>query len=297
MYNSVSELLKEAKEKNSTLWNVILEEEQRCKGTTVDDIFAELERRYEIMKESTERATDRKREALRKSLITGMAATQKNYAMGHQSICGDFMNLVMARALSCSECNAAMGRICAAPTAGACGILPAVLVSLEERYQCPKRKMLEALLVASGIGTVIVKNATVSGAEGGCQAECGVAAAIASAAAVYLAGGDNKMQTEAVALALINVMGLICDPVAGLVQIPCAQRNASQSVNALLSADLALSGNISFIPADEVIEAMYKSGKMLPSELKETALGGIAVTETGKAIAEAAMISSEKVSC
>ncbi|MBP3927577.1 MAG: L-serine ammonia-lyase, iron-sulfur-dependent, subunit alpha, partial [Clostridium sp.] len=222
----------------------------------------------------------------RRSLISGMAEGQFQYAGQGRTLCGGFLNRMMARALSLSETNAAMGKICAAPTAGSCGILPAVLVSLEEEWQLPRRKILEGLMIASGIGAVIVKNATVAGAEGGCQAECGVAAAMAAAAAVYLADGNPRQQAAAVSFALMNVMGLVCDPIAGLVQVPCAQRNASQAVNALLSADMALAGTACLIPADEAIEAMYRVGRQLPSELKETALGGIAVTETGKRIAK-----------
>jgi len=192
------------------------------------------------------------------------------------------INKMMARAISLSETNAAMGKICAAPTAGSCGILPAVLVTMEEEWNLSKRKILEGLLIASGIGAVVVKNATVAGAEGGCQAEC----AMAAAAVVYLAGGTCRQQAAAVSLALINVMGLVCDPIAGLVQIPCAQRNASQAVNAIVSADLALADTVCPVPADEAIEAMYRVGKQLPRELRETALGGIAESETGKRIAD-----------
>ncbi|MBC7959602.1 MAG: L-serine ammonia-lyase, iron-sulfur-dependent, subunit alpha, partial [Vallitaleaceae bacterium] len=209
---------------------------------------------------------------------------QYKYSKESNSLCGPFLNLVMARALSCSEANASMGKICAAPTAGASGILPAVLISLSERFNSTERETLEALLLASGIGAIIMKNATVSGAEGGCQAECGVAAAMASAAAVQLSGGSTQMMLDACSLSLMNVMGLICDPVAGLVQVPCAQRNASQALNALLSADLAMAGMVSIIPLDEVIDAMYRVGKMLPAQLKETSQGGIASTPTAKAI-------------
>lgn len=286
MYYTIKELLEEAERRNLALWEVILENEKICTQKEETFIWAEQKRRYHIMKDSAAKALASDRIHLKKNLISGMAKRQNDYADIQNSLCGEFLNKVMARALSCSETNASMGKICAAPTAGACGILPAVLVSLEEKYQCPEAEVLKGLLTAAGIGAVIVKNATVSGAEGGCQAECGVAAAMAGAAAAYLAGGSNEMQTEAVALALINVMGLVCDPVAGLVQVPCAQRNASQAVNALLSADLALAGTRSLIPVDEVVEAMYKTGRLLPCELKETALGGIAATATGKNIAK-----------
>lgn len=286
MYNSIKELLDEAESRNLELWQVILEDEMIYTEKTEEEIFDRLDERYEIMKRSTVSALGEERSGMRRSLISGIAAGQYAYGKEKGGVSGSFINILMARALSCSETNAAMGKICAAPTAGACGILPAVLVSLEERDELPRKKVLEGLLIASGIGAVVVKNATVSGAEGGCQAECGVAAAMAAAAAVYLAGGTGRQQTDAAAFALMNVMGLICDPIAGLVQIPCAQRNASQAVNAVISADMALSGMKNPIPTDEVIEAMYRTGKMLPHELRETALGGISATETGKQIAE-----------
>lgn len=286
MYNCIRELCCEAESRGKELWQIILEDEIQYTCRSEEEIFSQLERRYEVMRRGTEKAIGEGRSKMRKSLISGISAGQYEYGQKKGGICGGFINLLMARALSCSETNAAMGRICAAPTAGACGILPAVLVSMEELYGLENRRVLEGLLTASGIGAVIVKNATVSGAEGGCQAECGVAAAMAAAAAVYLAGGSSRQQVDAVAFALMNVMGLVCDPVAGLVQIPCAQRNASQAVNAVVSADMALSGMESLIPADEVIGAMYRTGKLLPAELKETALGGIAATETGKRIAE-----------
>ena len=170
--------------------------------------------------------------------------------------------------------------------AGACGILPAVLFGMREEYDLSRGELQLALLTASGVGAVITKNATVSGAEGGCQAECGVAAAMAASAAVFLANGTNEASIHAVAFALMNAMGLVCDPIAGLVQVPCAQRNASQAVNALVAADLALAGMRSVIPPDEVVEAMLKVGHMLPDALKETAQGGIAATPTGKRIAK-----------
>ena len=180
--------------------------------------------------------------------------------------------------------NASMGRICAAPTAGASGIIPATLITVAESLNIPEEALIDALFTASGIGEIIAKNATLSGAEGGCQAECGAAAAMSAAAIVEMAGGTAEMSLHAAATALKNIMGLICDPIAGLVEAPCAKRNASGSINAMLSADLALAGVESIIPFDEVVEAMYKVGKSLSFELRETALGGIAATETGKRI-------------
>lgn len=285
MYNTIEDLCRTAEERRQPMWAEILEDEMRCADKSEKEIWSELEARYEIMKKGTGAALGESGKKLRKTFISGMADSQFRHADSDRCLCGGFMNRMMARAISLSETNAAMGKICAAPTAGSCGILPAVLVSAEEEWRIPRRKILEALLIASGIGAVVVKNATVAGAEGGCQAECGVAAAMAAAAAVYLADGNPRQQAAAVSLALINVMGLICDPVAGLVQIPCAQRNASQAVNAIVSADMALAGAVCPIPADEAIEAMYRVGKQLPRELRETALGGIAQTEAGKRIA------------
>lgn len=283
MYNNIKELVEVAEKDKLPVWKVILENEMKVSSLTEEEIFENLSRRYEVMKNSAEKALNKSFHTVG-SLIEGITAPQYTYAHTDKTICGSFINKVMARALSCSEVNASMGKICAAPTAGACGILPAVMVSLEEKFNLDRRKVLEGLLVASGIGAIITKNATVSGAEGGCQAECGVAAAMSAAAAVQLLGGTNDMIENSCCFALMNVMGLVCDPVAGLVQVPCAQRNASQAINGILSADLALAGMKSLIPVDEVVEAMYKVGRMLPVELRETALGGVANTPMGKKV-------------
>lgn len=283
MYRNMKELLDITIERNVSLSRVIFENEVKLSSLTEHQVIEKLEKRYRVMEESVEKALEQPLSTVG-SLIEGISSTQYRHAMSDHTVCGSFINLVMARALSGSETNASMGRVCAAPTAGACGILPAVLVSISEREHIPRRRTLEGLLTASGIGAIIMKNATVAGAEGGCQAECGVAAAMAAAATVELLGGTPEASLNSVAFALMNCMGLVCDPVAGLVQVPCAQRNASQSVNALLSADLALAGMTSLIPPDEVVEAMYKVGRLLPPALKETSMGGIAATKTGKEI-------------
>lgn len=283
MYHTINDLLTAAD--GTALWVPVLKNECLLLSTTEEEVFRRLDKRLEVMEQSARKALDAPLATVG-GLIDGTACNQHAYSKRSDTICGGFLNRLMALALSCSETNASMGKICAAPTAGACGILPAVLISLGEQYQLARRTVLEGLLTASGIGAIIAHNATVSGAEGGCQAECGVAAAMAAAAAVQMAGGTNQASANAVCFALINCMGLICDPVAGLVQVPCAQRNASQAVNAVLSADCALAGMESVIPADEVIDAMFKVGKMLPMQLRETALGGIATTPTGKQIAK-----------
>lgn len=284
MYQNFEQLLSLCSEKKEALWRIILENECAVQNTTEKFVFTELDKRFTVMEESAAKALD-KPLATAGNLISGYACRHNAYNKKTPGLCGTFINRVIALALSVSEVNASMGRICAAPTAGASGIIPAVLIALKEKYAkgtAGRKKILKALLTASGIGAVIVKNATVSGAEGGCQAECASAAGMASAAAVEFAGGTPAQSLDAFCFCLMNAMGLICDPVAGLVQVPCAQRNASQAVNALLSADMALAGMKSPISADEVLEAMYRVGKMLPFELKETARGGIAATKTGK---------------
>ena len=282
MYESIEDLLTECKSRDVPLWQPVLENECRLTECSPEDVWEELKKRYNVMKTSALRALEAPQKTVG-NLVSGLASVQAAYAC-RETICGSFLNRVMAMALSGSEVNAAMGRICAAPTAGSCGIIPAVLIGLQEEYGLPEKTVLEGLLTASGAGAVIVRNATVSGAEGGCQAECGAAAAMAAAAAVQMRGGTPEQSAHALALALMNCMGLVCDPVAGLVQVPCAQRNASQAVNALLSADLALGGMVSPVHPDQVVEAMYRVGRMLPSELKETAQGGLAAEPDAKKI-------------
>ncbi len=283
MYHHLSDLLSLSSEQHVPLWRIVLDNEMKLTELTEQEVMLKLQKRFRVMEKSAVKAFSQPLPTAG-NLISGISAPQNAYAQSDNSLCGGFLNHVMALALSCSEVNASMGKICAAPTAGACGILPAVLIGLREKSNLSLEQTLQGLLTASGIGAVIMENATVSGAKGGCQAECGVAAAMAAAAAVEMAGGTPEAAIHASSLALMNVMGLVCDPVAGLVQTPCAQRNASQAVNALLSADLALAGMRSVIPPDEVIEAMYRVGKLLPMELRETALGGIAATKTGRKI-------------
>ena len=183
-------------------------------------------------------------------------------------------------AMAVSECNAAMGRIVAAPTAGAAGVLPGVLFALKKNYGCSKIDMEKALIVAGGIGEVIASRANLAGATGGCQAECGSAAAMAAGAAVFLLGGNGEQVGTAISIVFKNTLGLVCDPVAGLVEVPCIKRNGACAVQAILAAELALSGITSFIPVDEAIDAMGEVGNQLPCSLKETAQGGMAVTPT-----------------
>ena len=200
------------------------------------------------------------------------------------SIGGDLIGEAIAQAISMAESNACMRRIVAAPTAGACGVLPAVLLPLCKYEELSQHQLLEALYVASGIGAVIAYRACIAGASGGCQAEIGTASAMAAGALVALRGGSGAQIGHAVAMALKNLMGLVCDPVAGLVEIPCVKRNVIGAVNAVSVADMAMAGIESRIPVDEVIDAMGEVGRRMPVEFRETALGGLAATPTGRAI-------------
>lgn len=273
MYNSVEELLERAKTENKRLHEVIAQNEMSISDISEEMLYDRLEKHYQTMVASAAKAVNAPQDMPGVDFIKGQSLKQAQYSES-QTLGGSYLNNIMTMALSCCEVNAGMGRICAAPTAGACGILPAVLIETSRKLNSTKKEILDALLVAAGFGAIFVRNSTVSGAEGGCQAECGVAAAIAAAAAVYLAGGTAAMCANAVAIAVMNCMGLICDPVAGLVQVPCSFRNASQAANAVASADLALAGQVSIIPPDEVIEAMYKVGKKMAPEFKETSQGG-----------------------
>lgn len=282
MYHNFKEWFALAEEKHVSLARVVLENEIELTGLVEEEVYIRLAERWIVMKTSANKALEEPQE-MPGNLIRGQAQKQNEFSE-EKNYTGYTVNKMMALAFSSSEVNAAMGRICASPTAGACGILPAVMLTTIEKNAVTEQEVLEGLLVAAGVGAIVTQNATVSGAEGGCQAECGTAAAMASAAAVFLAGGTAEMVGNAVSISLMNCMGLVCDPVAGMVQLPCSFRNASQSVNALISADMALAGQQPWIPPDEVVESMFKVGKSMAVELRETALGGIATTPTGISI-------------
>lgn len=280
MYSTGYELLELTKDKGVKISDIVIEKECKLSNLDESEIVKKMKVNYEIMLSSSSLGLDKSLISI--SGITGGDSKKVNdYLNKNETICGSIINKAIARALSSSEVNASMGRICAAPTAGSCGIIPSSIITSAEVLNSSEKDIINALFTASGIGEIISKNATVSGAEGGCQAECGSAAAMAAAAIVELKKGTPEMSLNAAAIALKNIMGLICDPIAGLVEAPCAKRNASGAVNAMLSADMALAGVKSLIPFDEVVEAMYKVGKSLPVELRETALGGIATTKTG----------------
>lgn len=283
MYHNAKELLELTRLGDRTISDVVLENECRFTEKNQSEVFADLRNTIAIMKNSSSIGLDKNIVSMG-GLIGGDAKRLEEYRLRRTTICGDAINIAMARALSCSQCNASMGLIVAAPTAGSCGIVPAAVITAAERLETDEIKrenlFIHALLTASGVGQIIAKNATVSGAEGGCQAECGSASAMAAAALTEMHGGTPEMAFHAASICIMNVMGLVCDPVGGLVELPCLYRNSMGVVNAMTSADLALAGVASPIPFDEVVEAMYRVGKAMPESLKETAMGGIATTPT-----------------
>lgn len=283
MYNNAKELLKECIERNLPISEIVINDEIESTALSREEVTAKMQNVLEVMKKSINDSNDRKTMG---GLIGGEAKKLGEYTKDNKTICGSSVNRAMIRALAAAQHNASMGRICAAPTAGSSGIIPASIITGAEELGCGDDMILKGLFTASGIGKIIIQNATVSGAEGGCQAECGSAAAMAAAGLVEMAGGTPEMSLTAASIALKNVMGLICDPVAGLVESPCSKRNSSGAVNAMTSAELALSGITSIVNFDETVEAMNNVGKLMHTNLKETALGGIAATETGIKLAK-----------
>lgn len=282
MYRSLEEICEAAE--GSSFYEAVLADDCKERGIKEVESKAQMRAMYEAMKQA-----DAGYEAKRVS-ASGLAGTDgEKLAQARAQkklICGDLIGLVMEKAVKMGESNACMKRIVAAPTAGSCGVLPAVLLSLEGMEHYPTEQLVEALYVAAGIGGVIADRAFIAGAAGGCQAEIGSASAMAAGAVTWLRGGDAVQIIHAAALALKSLLGLACDPVAGLVEVPCIKRNVIGAVNALTASDLAMAGILSRIPPDEVIDAMRNIGGSMPSCLKETGEGGLAVTPTGMQIKE-----------
>lgn len=275
-----NELLHICKENNYKLSDFAIKFEMEQREITRDQVISEMKSVLKVMIESSNEAQEKEVFSV-SGLIGGDGYKIQKYLINGNSLTGDIMVKAMARAISCSEVNASMGRIVACPTAGSCGILPAVILTAGEKLNLNEEKILEGLFAASSVGMIIAQNATLAGAEGGCQAECGSAAAMSSAAVVEMMGGTPEMSLDAAAIVIKNILGLVCDPIAGLVEVPCAKRNVAGTVSALTTADLVMAGVNSKIPFDDTVEAMYKVGRQLPSELRETAMGGLAITKTG----------------
>lgn len=279
MYQSFQEIIEIEKNTGKSFWEIVRDNDCREMEITEEEAFLRMQKMYEAM-QNADTAYDPNLSST-SGLVGGdgekVAVARRNEAL----LCGPFLGLVMEKAIKMGESNACMKRIVAAPTAGSCGVLPAVFLSLEQEKGYSREQMVKALYVSAGIGGIIAQRASVSGAAGGCQAEIGAASAMAAGGVAFLLGGDGEIIAHAAALAMKNLLGLACDPVAGLVEVPCVKRNVIGAVNALTSADLANAGIRSKIPPDEVFDAMRSVGRILPEDLKETGKGGLAATPTG----------------
>jgi len=278
--SSMREIFRRMEEGRLSFWEVVLADDVEERQVAPEASKARMLRTWQAMRDAADAYTGQRRSV--SGLVGGDGMKMRQYNLRGESMCGDYVSQVIAEALSMAESNACMRRIVAAPTAGACGVLPAVLLPLELN----QRQVLEALYTSAGIGMVIAARASIAGASGGCQAEIGTASAMAAGALVAIRGGSGAQIGHAVAMALKNLMGLVCDPVAGLVEVPCVKRNVIGAVNAVSAADMAMAGIESRIGVDEVIEAMGQVGRRMPVEFRETALGGLAATPTGKAVKE-----------
>ena len=282
--DSMKEIFERSARENIPFWEIVLQYDMEERQVSRQASMAKMLSTWQAIQDAADSYTGTQRSV--SGLVGGDGLKMRLYARRGESIGGEFMDEVIVQAISMAESNACMRRIVAAPTAGSCGVVPAVLLPLCEREHYTQHELLEALYVASGIGAVIAYRASISGAAGGCQAEIGTASAMAAGALVSLRGGTNEQIGHAVAIALKNLMGLVCDPVAGLVEVPCVKRNVIGAVNAISAADMALAGIESRIPVDEVIDAMGEVGRRMPVEFRETALAGLAATPTGKAVKE-----------
>ena len=281
-FDSMQEIFDQVLREGKPFWQVVRDGDAAEKQMPVERSMAQMERTWQAMVESVEGYQAHRRSV--SGLVGGDAQKMRAYNETATPYSGPYLRDVIATALCVGESNACMRKIVAAPTAGACGVLPAVLVPLYQRGECAEEQILQALYVAAGIGVVIGYRACIAGASGGCQAEIGSASAMAAGALVHLRGGDHAQIGHAVAMTLKNLMGLICDPIAGLVEVPCVKRNVIGAVNAVSCADMALAGIESRVPVDQVIDCMGDVGRRLPVEFRETALGGLADTPFGREV-------------
>ena len=280
--DSMKEIFERMAQEKKPFWEIVLEDDMDARQVTRNQSMAKMLTIWQAMVDAADSYTGQRRSL--SGLVGGDGMKMRQYCIRGEAMSGGYVSEVIAEALSMAESNACMRRIVAAPTAGACGVLPAVLLPLCKYEELNQHQLLEALYVASGIGSIIAYRACIAGASGGCPAEIGTASAMAAGALVALRGGSGAQIGHAVAMSMKNLMCLICDPVAGLVEVPCVKRNVIGAVNAVSVADMALAGVESRIPVDEVIDAMGEVGRRMPVEFRETALGGLAVTPTGRAV-------------
>ncbi len=281
---SMSEIYEECRRSGLPFWEVILRYDMDDRQVTREESIGKMLITWQAMQDASDSYTGTRKSV--SGMVGGEGMRMKQYNLRGNGLCSGYIGEVMAEALCMAESNACMRRIVACPTAGSCGVMPAVLLPLMRREDITQKQIIEAFYVACGVGMVIADRACIAGATGGCQAEIGTASAMAAAALVKLKGGSDELIAQAVSIALSNLMGLVCDPVAGLVEVPCVKRNVIGALNAVSSADMALAGIESIIPVDEVIDAMAEVGRRMPVDYKETATGALANTPTGRAIRE-----------
>lgn len=281
-YHSINDLVELCHKNNAQIWQVIMMDNAHERMVSEDKIFENMRLMYKAMKTADNNYDKSLKSPSR--MAGGDGELMYQYNKSGRNICGDFVGMVMEKALKMGESNACMRRIVAAPTAGACGVIPAVFISYETYFKALEDDMVKALLIASGIGAVIAENASIAGASGGCQAEIGSASAMAAAGLTFLLGGDSLQIVNSSALALKSMLGLACDPVCGLVEVPCIKRNVAGAMNAITAAQMSMAGIKSVISPDEVIDSMQRIGAAMPSSLKETAREGLAITPTAELI-------------
>lgn len=284
LFHNVRELVERAENENKKIAHLMIEQEMLISGRTEDEIRTQMLKNLEVMEAAVERGLNGVQSVT--GLTGGDAVLIQNYMKEGKALSGNLLLDAVSKAVATNEVNAAMGTICATPTAGSAGVVPGVLFAVKNQLQPTKEQMVDFLFTTGAFGFVVANNASISGAAGGCQAEVGSAAAMAAAGVVEMAGGTAQQSAEAFAITMKNMLGLVCDPVAGLVEVPCVKRNAMGAANAMVAADMALAGVTSRIPCDEVIGAMFRIGQSMSPNLKETARGGLAVTPTGKAISK-----------
>ncbi|SOC35449.1 L-serine ammonia-lyase, iron-sulfur-dependent, subunit alpha [Ureibacillus acetophenoni] len=283
LFRNVKELVELAESRNMLISDIMIEQEMNITGRSREEIIAQMDNNLTVMEQAVERGLNGVQSVT--GLTGGDAVLLQNYIAKGNSLSGDLLLDAVSKAVATNEVNAAMGTICATPTAGSAGVVPGTLFAVKNKLNPTREQMINYLFTSGAFGFVVANNAMISGAAGGCQAEVGSASAMAAAAIVEMAGGTPAQSAEAFAITLKNMLGLVCDPVAGLVEVPCVKRNAMGAANSLVAADMALAGVTSRIPCDEVIGAMFRIGQAMSPNLKETARGGLAATPTGKAIA------------
>lgn len=284
MFKKISEIVEAANEQQQPISELIINQECELGGMSRQIVWNHMLVNLHAMRSAVKKGQAGDGVYSHTGLTGGEAVKIKKYRETHQTLAGDTIMEAVQNAVATNEVNAAMGVICATPTAGSAGTLPGVLFTLKKRLRLDEDQLVRFLFTAGGLGLVIANNAGIAGASGGCQAEVGSASAMGAAAAVEAAGGTPDQSAQALAIAISNLLGLVCDPIAGLVEVPCVKRNAIGASNALVSADMALAGCTSVIPADECISAMKKVGDQMPVSLRETGIGGLAGTPTGQAI-------------